>query len=441
MAIIFPSDAIMAGFDQWPSELFLLEFLRNTLDDSFEVYFQSAFLDSRPDIVVVRKNYGVIIIEVKEWSLDSYDINHEGDWIMVSNGAKVKSPIRQVLDYKRGLTDLHIEGLLERKVRDLRFNNVIACLVYFHNATEMDMDRLHSRIEYFHKDDLKYNLDILTEEGLSEAAFNTILRKRYLMSCRISFLFDDALYASFVRYLKPPKHLADNIAPIYLTKQQIATTKSAPNLHQRINGVVGSGKSTILAHRAVNAFNRHGRHVLILCYNITLVNYIKNRLQNVPDPFDWAFIHIYTYHDFINSKMDMYEKKMRIPKSIFHGGSQAVIEYIDQHYYSNGKLFEPQKGLIHRYDTILVDEVQDYHRVWLDIIKNYFLAENGEYILLGDAKQNIYNLPIEGKDLITNVIGRPIMLKKSFRSSLPLQNLTLLYQQFFFKEKDRKSVV
>ena len=41
------------------------------------------------------------------------------------------------------------------------------------------------------------------------------------------------------------------------------------------------------------------------------------------------------------------------------------------------------------------------------IIKKYFLESNGEYVLFGDEKQNIYDNELENKDIKTNIAQRP----------------------------------
>lgn len=44
---------------------------------------------------------------------------------------------------------------------------------------------------------------------------------------------------------------------------------------EKIKGVAGCGKTTIIANRAVNAFHRHDDIVLILTFNITLKTSLK----------------------------------------------------------------------------------------------------------------------------------------------------------------------
>ena len=63
-------------------------------------------------------------------------------------------------------------------------------------------------------------------------------------------------------------------------------------------------------------------------------------------------------------------------------------KFFEENYFSNLELFANCKDKLEKYKTILIDEIQDYHRPWMDLIKEYFLAEDGEYVLWGDEKQN-----------------------------------------------------
>ncbi|CAM6672527.1 nuclease-related domain-containing protein [Klebsiella quasipneumoniae] len=63
-------------------ELFLLKQLDDALDNSYEIFF-NAYLDGdRPDIVILKRDYGSIIIEVKDWDLKHYSVTKENKWIV-----------------------------------------------------------------------------------------------------------------------------------------------------------------------------------------------------------------------------------------------------------------------------------------------------------------------------------------------------------------------
>lgn len=122
MAIFIPSIEKIKKFKVPPTdgELSLLTFLERTLDDSFEVYFNPYLNGDRPDILIMRKGYGVMVIEVKDWNLDNFTLDDRKKWIYAPNGAVVKSPIDQVLKYKHNLFDLHVPDLLQLKIKDFR---------------------------------------------------------------------------------------------------------------------------------------------------------------------------------------------------------------------------------------------------------------------------------------------------------------------------------
>ena len=48
-----------------------------------------------------------------------------------------------------------------------------------------------------------------------------------------------------------------------------------------------------------------------------------------------------------------------------------------------------------KYDAILIDEGQDYHKSWYDTLSK-FLSHNDEMLFVIDEKQNIYEGKIDG---------------------------------------------
>lgn len=435
MAQVFPSMDVIARLPEYAGERHLLDLLLR-LDDTFEIYFQSYLNNNRPDIVLMRKGYGVMIIEVKDWELSKYYISNDQEWRIRSSDKVIKSPILQVIQYKKQLVELQIIKLLEYSLKDPRFLGIVKCAVYFHKSKSSEINKYLSSLRSNKLDiQLKYELDCFGMDQLNLTAFKSILRKRYLINKTPSFLFQDNIYNNFKRYLLPPKHTREEGESIQLTKQQKLLAISEPNVSIRVKGAVGSGKTTVMTRRAVNAHKRHGGIVLILFFNITLKNFLKYKLSLVEEEFDWDYFHFETYHDFIKKKMNDLQMDFTITQKIARNDTESRQKYFDLHYFSNTSLFDGHEDEIYKYKTVLIDELQDYQRPWLDIIKKYFLEEGGEYVLWGDEKQNIYNLPLVSKDIITNVPGRPRLLKSNFRSSAALNDLTLNFQKLFFREK------
>lgn len=438
MAILYPNlETILNGkVKPEPGELHLLKYLINNLDDTFEIYFNPMLNGDRPDVVILRKGFGVLIIEVKDYNLNSYELDNRKNWIVKNNKARIKSPISQALKYKENLFNLHIPQLLEKQIINFRFLNVVSCAIYFHNAPKHEIeDLLVTPFEHDVKYQkfLKYNINFIGRDNLNEFDFDVFLRAIKLKANNTQALFSDDLYTSFKRFLSPPLHLIENGKTIPYSRRQIEIIHSQ-NREQRIKGVVGSGKTTILAARSVQAYKRTKGKILILTYNITLKNYIHDKINEVREEFPWGNFIILNYHTFINNELNNIGIDVTVPED-FNGFSLEQKEnYFEKTYYSNKQLFQDNSEAIVPYDAIFIDEIQDYKRPWMEIIKDCFLVKEGEYVLFGDVKQNIYNNQTEEKDVSTNVKG-VISLQSCYRSDYIIKDLAVKFQENIFKDK------
>lgn len=440
MAIFYPSLEKISMFKvpATVGEWTLLEFLKNCLDDSFEVYFNPFLNGDRPDVLIMRKGYGVMIIEVKDWNLNNFRLNEKKKWIFIQNGSVVKSPIDQVLKYKNNLYDLHVTDLLQMKIKDYRHFNIVACAVYFHCASQHELE---DRLIKPYKDDkkyqtfIKYNMDFIGKDELNEEDFINLLKKRRIIASSPSWLFTDVIYENFKRLLSPAEHLKAEGEPYRYSDKQKSIIYST-NLEQRVRGVFGSGKTTVLAARAVQAYKRalsrnNTPRILILTFNITLKNFIHDKLNRVDETFPLDSFIIINYHQFINAELNNLNIEMEIPESM---DKAHISDYLERMYYGNVQLFYEHKNQIVKYDAVLIDEIQDYHRSWMEIIKNFFRDPKGDYVLFGDVKQNIYGQPTLQKDVVTNVRGVN-ELKYCFRSDFKVRDLAQSFQQNVFGDK------
>ena len=137
------------------------------------------------------------------------------------------------------------------------------------------------------------------------------------------------------------------------------------------------------------------------------------------------------YHSLINFVLN----NIGIDIIIDNIPKEYISAYLDEKYYSNIQLFEENKNIIQKYDAILIDEIQDYKYIWFEILKKYILKENGEYILFGDEKQNIYAREMEDKKVKTNILGAFNLLKQCYRSDQKVKELAVLFQKEIYKDK------
>jgi hypothetical protein len=429
MAIIFPPLDIIASMRPKPTEgeWLLLNFLHTTLDDTYEVFFQPFLNGDMPDVVIMRKGSGVYIIEVKDWDLDLYSIDSRRSWYVSTNSdksIKVVSPIDQVFKYKQNLFNLHIEGLLEKRIRNPKLMSMVNCGVYFHHATTSKCNSFvvqkadGKEITEKHRKFLSY-FDFIGKDSLSQTSFIKIMTSRWMNLP--SRLFDDELYKSFKRHLHPPTHTFEQGIDIAYSDEQKKVIESSQSARQKVKGVAGSGKTLCLAKRAVNAHLRHGESILILTFNISLRNYIHDKISEVKENFEWHHFHIIHYHEFFKNQAN----KHSLP-----------IQSKDDWY--NVKFFDRVRDRIKEYQTVIIDEIQDYEEQWIELIKSTFLDRNkGEYVVFGDEKQNIYQRNYDHKERkpYTGIGGNWNLLKRSYRITNDIARVAQSFQSSFFFKK------
>ncbi|MBF7728595.1 AAA family ATPase [Pseudomonas sp. N040] len=463
MAKIIP-DIEKAKLSKQPpteGELFLLNYFEASFDPDAEVYFQPCFNGERPDIVIIKKGVGIIIAEVKDWHLKNYNVNKNNQWHLAKNNALLRSPFAQAFAYKKNLFEVHTNGLLEKSMSSETFYGLIKVCVYFHNASKSDIAKLYEpalnelryeieendkkfkdkKIEHDQYDKKRVYLSgkkkkldrdtgqiAITQDSLKRIAFS---------GGRQNPLFEESVYTELMRLLQPPYHYANEGKPIVYTQTQSRLTESEANARAKICGIAGSGKTTVLAKRAVNAHRRHGDSVLILTFNLTLRMFVKDKINEVRDDFDWGSFHIINYHKFMTIALNEAGINIHAPQETEGDDGDAAMDYLEKNFYSNVDIFDEHDTI--KYKTILIDEAQDYKPEWQTIIRKYFLDDDGEMVLFADEKQNIYDRSIDDEKKVRTIsgFGRWQKLSKSFRykKDSPVLQLANAFQEQFLSEK------
>jgi superfamily I DNA/RNA helicase len=181
----------------------------------------------------------------------------------------------------------------------------------------------------------------------------------------------------------------------------------------------------------------------LLTFNITLCRYIHDKVSEVREDFSWSEFDFNNYHRFITMALNNSEINVVVPKSLNYDGKDKKLareiaeerdKYFEETYYSNESVFDGRK-IKTKYDTILVDEIQDYKPEWIKILRANFLEDGGEMILFGDEKQNIYGRALDGerRSKVVEGFGRWNKLTKSFRykESSPIIPLVSEFQKEF----------
>ncbi|MDP2022917.1 MAG: NERD domain-containing protein [Hydrogenophaga sp.] len=413
-------------------ERHLLSVLSDTLDDTYEVYFNPYLDGDRPDVIVLKPGSGALIIEVKDWNLNHYQVDINNRWRYDRN--VIRSPQQQAFRYKENLFNLHLPVLGLQHLTNPNFYNLISVGVYFHcasreqlkhlhgtsleeigeRAKELNQDRQHlKQIKYDQQMDwcgrARYKLE--RDLGMSWGFDNLVNKVRMLDKLRKHPLFTPEIHEDFARRLRPPLNTQQQGVVVAFDAKQQALTVSKSGF-AKAKGVAGCGKTTILAQRAINAHERHNGRVLILTYNITLRHYIRDTISRLRGGGDRDHYEVINYHAFIgnqlnncgidlNSKLEHLSPVQRDDLDVVFG-MKSLFTGVETE----------------KYPTILIDEVQDYAPEWIKLVRDCFLCDDGEMVLFGDQSQNIYDRPSDGRaSPIVKGFGDWVKLTKSYRSA------------------------
>lgn len=344
------------------------------------MYIDAVINEVAVDFIIVRPNKGVLIVNLFEENLNDCSLSEDYKVISILD-KKYQSPIDLVNLCQTSIKD-GIEELLMSTIESSHNFSIIKKVVVFTENSISEIKQFFNYDKDFINYTYIYGKDFIEQKDVS---LNLYKKTEFLYN---NPNFDDVVMRKLATIISPSWHSYQegrvDMHPIGVQKKLAESSRT----QQKISGVAGSGKTQVLAFRAINAMKRTGGDVLVLTYNITLANYLKFRLSEIREDFSWEKIDIYPYHQFF---------RIRAAESKLHVGFGS---YQDEKFFS-----ETDKHK--KYAAIFIDEVQDYTTEWLRIVMQNFLIEpNGEVVVFGDPKQNVYHRPLDkNKDIRLGVIG------------------------------------
>jgi superfamily I DNA/RNA helicase len=286
----------------------------------------------------------------------------------------------------------------------------------------------------FFFDDLDSNSDICTDE--SGKCFQRIISKRFAPQFKFSISQKEFHH---LRQLMFPKVMIDlperNSEKGYIKRierlrlldhNQEAIARKFDGGHRIISGPSGSGKSLVLVHKAafLKQYNPDIHNILFVCYNITLVNYIKRLLSEKKAPLGDAGVTVCHFYELCAGII----------------GEDVAYEKEDADYYdtvlleTGSRLEEYDK----QYDAILVDEGQDFTRDMLKIITGLLNPETNNLTIALDDNQNIYRKKGHWKDAGVQAKGRVHKIPAVYRNTVEIAEFA---DRFIQQDKKEKAAI
>ena len=416
MAILVPAREVIDSDDFQPkldhAEETLLAALRRVLDDDWTIYVQPFLNGLHPDFVIFNPKSGLFIIEVKNLNYESYAVTRDGYYTKAQKSGILKSAFDQVKEYKEALVEMEAPLITERKVllNDNRFYGLVECAVYFHGHTSKKSMEYWRPLEEKKKSYIKFlGSEHVAETG--DAMLRQVLhigRTSKFADFMSSQEFKSAIHSA-LGYPEMGKLSVEVFKKLSPDQKKYAVSRDE---RKHIKGAAGSGKTLVLATRAVDAVTR-GKNVLVTCFNITMRNYLRDavnvalrarKIYRVSE----GQLQIEHFHRVLYSQSEKDENDRWIDVSQDSDSNNFVKDARS----ALSKMRSTEK-LKSQYTSIFVDEGQDFEDDWIGCLELLLQGpkDRCEFVVMSDPAQNIYANPV----ISFGARGKPPVLRTSHR--------------------------
>lgn len=448
MAITVP-DSIRSTATR--GERVLFQTLKKYLDDDYIVYYEPEVNGKRPDFLIIGPYLGLLVLEVKDYTLNTlHSLTHD-EWVINSTSAgmvTVKSPLKQARDYMFDIQNLlkkdgnltHQEGKYLGKLKfPCGFGTVFTRLTQT-QCIKTDLYEVIDPTFLLTRDEIDPDQEQFCEELLIEKLFNMFtipfrlkepLSVEEIKAIRYH-LFPEVRISREFRQPAPYRDQLlislHNLETMDLHQEKLA--KQIGEGNRLIRGVAGSGKTLILASRARLIKQQHPDwKILILCYNISLSRSIeamvRAKMEEPTDLFEAATepekrfegITVRNFHEWLKKDLRISESKL-----------PTILEKL-----------EKGEAVLPKYDAVLIDEGQDFESDWLRLVSLLLKEETSSMLLVEDRAQTIYK---RGRNYLQHTgldfRGRSKILQINYRNTAQIVQFAW---EFYQEHAESKKVV
>lgn len=420
----------------------VLDYFAQHLGGSWEIYVQPHMNGFRPDLVILNPKVGIAVVEVKDWDLTAMDYSYVGGGergapkLQGTRGHEVirlgkSDPVSKIETYKDAIFSLFCPRLSDDGL------GCITGVIAFPFARREDIEPiLRPAREYHqhHKHPGQNTLLTLDEIALGEKGVRKVLPVAYLTE---DWRFSQGNALDLRHWLAEPEFSREQRRPLLQeldARQRDLVSSRTGSRFRKIRGAAGSGKSLVLAARAA-VLAREGKSVLLITFNITLINYLRDYVVRVDrDRKVRGNVETWNFHlwcKLLAAKVG----RLADYRALWAGADhRAVLETDLAHAAAKWcEELEPDE----RYDAILVDEGQDLRRDWWLALRAA-LKPAGEMLLAVDRAQNIYGVEnwVDGDLRGTGLSSTWYELPVSYRMPESLIDLAADFAKVFLPEHE-----
>ncbi|BCG26978.1 DNA helicase [Pseudomonas tohonis] len=429
MALFFPTRST-CRFDS-PGERRLAERLDKKLNDDFLCWFNVPVGPKalQPDFVILHPQWGLLVLEVKDWRLDTIQSMDKGTAQIIDNGSlkKVKNPLTQARVYALEVVMALQKDPELRQPLDTPYAGNLA-IPWGFGVVLTSITR-----KQFEQTELAAVMDpkkVLFQDEMTESVEPNELHKKLtgmlppVFRCNLSkSQIDRIRYHLFpeVRVNSEPGQFglfAETEAPLpdlikVMDLQQELLARSMGEGHRVIHGVAGSGKTMILGYRCAYLASATSKPILVLCFNRSLAGRLNQVMSNkgLKEKVVVRSFHAWCREQLTASGIPLPEKC-------------AINEKMNK--FVQLTISAVEEGIISKeqYSAVLIDEGHDFEPDWLRLAVKMVDSRTNSLLLLFDDAQSIYRsknskerLGFTFASVGIQAPGRTTVLKLNYRNT------------------------
>lgn len=426
MAVLIPSLGACTA-RMTPGERRLAERLEQKLDPDYLLWYDVPVgpKQSHPDFVIIHPRRGLLILETKDWRLETIRKADKQAWEIIPQGQPkvVINPIAQarhcaiqvVNALERDAQLRHAEGPHQGKLAFPWGHGVVFTNITRKQFTDAGLGNVIEPHLAICKDEMTETVEAETfQKRLWEMfphsfggamSLPQLDRVRWIMFPEVRVPSQGTL---FQQADGSDPELPDIMRVMDLQQEQLA--RSLGDGHRVIHGVAGSGKTMILGYRAEQLAKAaaEAKPILILCYNEPLAVKLASMMEAKGLG---ERVHARNFHKWCRQQLVSYGQPLPQQGSrMFDEMVDNVIRGVERSQIPSGQ-----------YLAILIDEGHDFQPEWLKLVTQMVDPTTNSLLLLYDDAQSIYerrrSKEFSFKSLGIQAQGRTTILKINYRNT------------------------
>jgi hypothetical protein len=399
------------------------ERLEQKLDDDYLVWYDVPVgpKHAHPDFVVLHPRRGLLILEVKDWRLETVRTASKQTWEILAQGVpkNVPNPIEQARHYAHQVVDaLARDARLTNPDGKLAFPWSYGVVLTHITRRQFEAADLHFAIEPHRvicSDEMTATVEAEDFQSRLWAMFPTLMRGVLSLPQidRVRWILFPEVRVNTQIGLFPPDETESEALPDIMRVMDLQQEQLARSLgegHRVIHGVAGSGKTMILSYRAeyLAKAAAGSKPILVLCYNQPLAV----KLDAVMTAKGLAAqVHVRNFHKWCRQQLVAFGQALPAQgPDMFDQMVAGVIRGVDRGQIPSGQ-----------YQAVLIDEGHDFEAAWLKLAAQMVDPATNSLLLLYDDAQSIYQRrraqQFSFKSLGIQAQGRTTILKINYRNT------------------------